>query len=638
MNDKGVLSVQYDTPESVQLRGQEAAASLGAPGPITETTLPTQAAPAAQAPPVRPRLSANPQRAELASYARSVALEEGVPPQLLPDFLANIEVESSWNPSATGPEVKGGRAKGLGQLMDATAQKYGVTNPYDIDQNIRGNARYWKDLAKRYGNNPTLITAAYNAGEGAVDQYKGVPPFAETQAHVRRVAAARGQYVQPAAPGETPIAAPGPVSDPGDPPARKPPLILPAGPVEPYASEMPRQAVSQAGRYLVQQAPALTAKDLRGLDPQTVLGLVDASQRQRQLNLQAANMLLGDQRQAEQYARAQSKEVDTARIQAARQLADAWLSPDNKRVLQQELNTATTLSRIGQIEAALGVVGKMPNAGTERDAVAEEMFTGRYYDPSAEQKARVNLELENRRPAQESIITTNAGSFQVIRGQMRPLGAPGSAPLGFTPGQGTLPAQPAPGLPGSAQPATPQTFTQEMTLETEEERQRRITGKEVTPEERLAVGFLNRAWRAHLDMLKYEQDPQNRARIGELMTGWKTALETVGDSNVGMTVGAVSGLLSGGVPGAAVGGIAGVTLAPALSSFVGTLRTQEEKEYIESTLAFVVAQRRREAGANFTVAEMREPCAVLRRPLAPSPNISRRIPAVVKKHYGISGM
>jgi soluble lytic murein transglycosylase-like protein len=109
--------------------------------------------------------------------ATSAALE--------PDLLrAVIVVESGFNSRAVSKRG----AVGLMQLMPATATRYGVSNPYDPNQNVHGGARYLKFLIDRFGQDVSLALAAYNAGEDAVDRNGGqIPPFAETQAYVPRV-------------------------------------------------------------------------------------------------------------------------------------------------------------------------------------------------------------------------------------------------------------------------------------------------------------------------------------------------------------------------------------------------------------------------------------------------------------------
>ncbi|MEO8585123.1 MAG: lytic transglycosylase domain-containing protein [Acidobacteriota bacterium] len=104
-----------------------------------------------------------------------------------PAFIAAvIRAESNGVPTAVSR--KG--ARGLMQLMPATAQRLGVKRPFDPKDNIRGGAAYLAELAERFGEtNADLILAAYNAGENAVEEYGGVPPYRETREYVRRVLA-----------------------------------------------------------------------------------------------------------------------------------------------------------------------------------------------------------------------------------------------------------------------------------------------------------------------------------------------------------------------------------------------------------------------------------------------------------------
>jgi len=100
--------------------------------------------------------------------------------------LAIIAIESSGRIDA----VSSAGAEGLMQLMPATAARFGVTDSMNPAQNIKGGVAYLGWLLDRFGNDPVLVLAGYNAGEGNVQRYQGVPPFAETMDYVPKVLAA----------------------------------------------------------------------------------------------------------------------------------------------------------------------------------------------------------------------------------------------------------------------------------------------------------------------------------------------------------------------------------------------------------------------------------------------------------------
>jgi hypothetical protein len=96
---------------------------------------------------------------------------------------AVIRAESNFEPRSVSR--KG--ARGLMQLMPATARRLGVSKPFDARANVRGGVRYLRELADRFEGKPELVLAAYNAGENAVETHGGVPPYRETVQYVRRV-------------------------------------------------------------------------------------------------------------------------------------------------------------------------------------------------------------------------------------------------------------------------------------------------------------------------------------------------------------------------------------------------------------------------------------------------------------------
>jgi len=164
------------------------------PEPVAAAARP--AAPAVSGPPVGPAA---------APYYRSliqeVAGRHDVPAKLVESV---IHAESSFNPRA----VSNKGARGLMQLMPATAQRLGVRDVFDARQNIEGGVRHLRELLDRYGDF-RLALAAYNAGGKAVDLHRGVPPINETRAYVDRVLRLYGDSgPRTAVPARTAAAAP----------------------------------------------------------------------------------------------------------------------------------------------------------------------------------------------------------------------------------------------------------------------------------------------------------------------------------------------------------------------------------------------------------------------------------------------
>ena len=96
---------------------------------------------------------------------------------------AIIKAESGFNPRAVSKKGD----KGLMQLMPENIRAFRLTDPFDPRENIMGGTRYFKRMINRYGGELSLAIAAYNAGPEKVDQYRGVPPYKETENFVKRV-------------------------------------------------------------------------------------------------------------------------------------------------------------------------------------------------------------------------------------------------------------------------------------------------------------------------------------------------------------------------------------------------------------------------------------------------------------------
>lgn len=127
----------------------------------------------------------NPQ--QISTLVDNASASSGVPPGLV---RAVLMAESAGDPSAVS--VVG--AQGLMQLMPGTSADCGIVNPFDATENVQCGTSYLKQLLNRYHGDATLAVAAYNAGPGAVDKYRGIPPYPETRAYVARVISAYRSY------------------------------------------------------------------------------------------------------------------------------------------------------------------------------------------------------------------------------------------------------------------------------------------------------------------------------------------------------------------------------------------------------------------------------------------------------------
>jgi len=117
---------------------------------------------------------------EIDQLVEQTASRYKVDPELV---RAIIRVESDYDPKA----VSSKGAMGLMQLIPATAQRLGVSNPFDPKQNLEGGVKYLKDLLNLFGGDLSLSLAAYNAGEHSVQRFGGIPAIPETRDYVRKV-------------------------------------------------------------------------------------------------------------------------------------------------------------------------------------------------------------------------------------------------------------------------------------------------------------------------------------------------------------------------------------------------------------------------------------------------------------------
>ncbi len=139
--------------------------------------------PLPEKPPGRPAI----ERSQIAASIHKAARKYQLPRRLLK---AVVRAESDFQVRAVSPAG----AQGLMQLMPATARELGVQDPFNIDQNIDGGAKYLRSMLDQFGGDLKLALSAYNAGPGNVIKYKGQVPFAETRAYVDRVMRFAGRY------------------------------------------------------------------------------------------------------------------------------------------------------------------------------------------------------------------------------------------------------------------------------------------------------------------------------------------------------------------------------------------------------------------------------------------------------------
>ena len=121
-----------------------------------------------------------PAQQKVVGLVRELAPKYGISPRLV---MAVIKAESNFEPAA----VSAKNAQGLMQLIPETSLRFNVKKLFDPEQNIRGGLSYLRWLLAYFEGDVGLVAAAYNAGEGAVNRFRGIPPYAETRDYVRRI-------------------------------------------------------------------------------------------------------------------------------------------------------------------------------------------------------------------------------------------------------------------------------------------------------------------------------------------------------------------------------------------------------------------------------------------------------------------
>ncbi|MGH8547475.1 MAG: lytic transglycosylase domain-containing protein [Methylococcales bacterium] len=138
----------------------------------------------------QPQVIAAANREGIESWVRIIAPHFEMDPKLV---MAVIDTESAFDPRARSPK----NAQGLMQLIPETAKRFGVSDPWDPIENIIGGTAYLHWLTRHFSGDLKRVLAGYNAGEGAVEKYNGVPPYRETRQYVERIT---GQYRRTAHP------------------------------------------------------------------------------------------------------------------------------------------------------------------------------------------------------------------------------------------------------------------------------------------------------------------------------------------------------------------------------------------------------------------------------------------------------
>ena len=139
--------------------------------------------------PACPLVNSTPDRDTVTTWVHLMAPYYGLNPELV---LSLIQVESNFDPNARSPK----NARGLMQLMPATAKRFGVTDIRNPMQNLQGGMAYLHWLDGHFRGNIKLVLAGYNAGEHAVKKHKGIPPYKETRQYVKRIVHIYANYIR----------------------------------------------------------------------------------------------------------------------------------------------------------------------------------------------------------------------------------------------------------------------------------------------------------------------------------------------------------------------------------------------------------------------------------------------------------
>ncbi|MCW8890896.1 MAG: transglycosylase SLT domain-containing protein [Sedimenticola sp.] len=131
-----------------------------------------------------------PSRQEIESWVELWAPEYGLDPALV---IAVIAAESNFNSKALSHK----NAQGLMQLIPATARRFGVNDSWNPEENMHGGMAYLQWLVQQFEGDVRLVLAAYNAGEGAVERYQGIPPYRETQNYVKMITRSYDKRIHP---------------------------------------------------------------------------------------------------------------------------------------------------------------------------------------------------------------------------------------------------------------------------------------------------------------------------------------------------------------------------------------------------------------------------------------------------------